>query len=189
MKNHFLFILLSVLLLASCKKENEVIFTPPPPSEHAVITSVKLTFFDNEGGENVEWMFSDPDGDGGNPPVVTVQPLLANRNYTLLITLYNELEDPVLDVTPEIQDEEDDHQFFFLIDSELDITISYEDVDSNGYPIGLINEVETGLASSGEFRVVLKHFPNKTAPNVANGDMTNAGGGTDADVTFQATIQ
>jgi len=36
----------------------------------------------------------------------------------------------------------------------------------------------------GGLRITLRHEPNKTAAGVQNGDITNAGGETDIEVTF-----
>jgi len=181
-------LLLIVLVLQACKKDDPPPFTPPPVFEHGVITSVLLTFSDTESSDEYTWFYSDPDGDGGAAPIVTADTLPANKSFTVQIKLFNETEDPVLDVTPEILDEADDHQFFFLVENNLELTMAYDDADSNGFPVGLSNTAQTGAPGSGSVTVILKHFPDKTGEGVAGGDITNAGGGTDAEVTFIGVI-
>ena len=41
----------------------------------------------------------------------------------------------------------------------------------------------------GSITVILKHKPMKTAANVSNGDISNAGGETDIEVTFPIDVQ
>jgi hypothetical protein len=54
----------------------------------------------------------------------------------------------------------------------------------NGKPIGLAFTLKTGTAAAtGNIVVVLRHMPAKSAAGVATGDITNAGGATDAQIT------
>ena len=81
------------------------------------------------------------------------------------------------------------HQFFFVVSSGLGLQINYDDTDANSYPIGLKNTAVAGAAGAGTLEVVLRHEPNKSATGVSDGDITNAGGDTDIEVTFDVTIQ
>ena len=47
----------------------------------------------------------------------------------------------------------------------------------------------TGDASSGDVTVILRHEPDKEADGVSDGDVTNAGGETDVEVTFDADVE
>ncbi len=184
----FLLITSLLLIFSSCKKDEDPVFTPPPTNENEVITSAELVFTDTENNENYSWLYSDPDGDGGNPPVITADTLPANRSFTMNITLLNETENPVEDLTNEILDEADDHQFFFIKGNDIEITFSYADSDSNGLPVGLENAVTTATSSTGDVTIVLRHLPNKSAENVSEGDLSNAGGETDLEITFTTVI-
>jgi hypothetical protein len=62
-------------------------------------------------------------------------------------------------------------------------------MDSEGNPIGQQFGLVATDASSGELNVVLIHEPNKNAAGVPDGDITNAGGETDIDITFPITIE
>lgn len=178
----------ALLILLSCKKDEDPVFTPPPTNENEVITSAELVFTDTENNEIYSWLYSDIDGDGGNQPVITADTLPANRSFSMTITLLNETENPVEDITTEIEDEADDHQFFFVNNNDIDITFEYADTDNNGFPVGLENTVTTGQTSTGDITVVLRHLPEKSAENVSEGDISNAGGGTDLEITFGAVI-
>ena len=65
----------------------------------------------------------------------------------------------------------------------------YMDMDGNGNPIGLTTTVTTASAGSGAITITLRHEPDKTAAGVAGGDISNAGGETDIEVTFQVNVQ
>jgi hypothetical protein len=92
-------------------------------------------------------------------------------------------------ITEEIRQEGAEHQIFFEV-SGANLTFTYEDADENGRPIGLINTLQTGSAvANAQLRVVLRHDLNKAAEGVASGNLANAGGATDVDVTFPFSIQ
>ena len=96
---------------------------------------------------------------------------------------------PAEDITAEIAEEDAEHQFFFAASSGLNATVAYGDQDDMGNPVGLSSVVTTGDASSGTMTVTLRHEPAKDASGVSDGDITNAGGETDIEVTFDITIQ
>jgi hypothetical protein len=102
--------------------------------------------------------------------------------------LLNELENPVGDITEEVEEEAADHQFFFQT-SVSGINIAYADMDTNGNPIGLSTTLTTNETASGTITVTLRHEPNKDAAGVSAGDITNAGGETDIEITFNVEVQ
>ena len=81
-----------------------------------------------------------------------------------------------------------EHQFFFTA-TGANLTVGYADEDDNGNPLGLVTTLTTSDASSGTIQVVLRHEPDKSATGVQSGDITNAGGETDIEVTFDITLQ
>src|SRR5262245_44181440 len=81
-------------------------------NEAEVITTVGLTFMPQAGGSPITAEFDDPDGDGGDPPVVDPVNLAAGT-YLLSVTFENRLEDPPEDITEEVMDESEEHQIFF----------------------------------------------------------------------------
>ena len=106
--------------------------------------------------------------------------------------ILNELNNPVDEITEEVQEEGAEHQVFYQLASTIG-TVAYHtaNTDDNGNPIGLQFTLTTSAnnATSGTFVVTLIHLPNKTATGVAAGDITNAGGATDALAIFPLTIQ
>lgn len=174
----------SCLFMLSCEKENPII-----PNEEELITTLSYTLSPSNGGTPVVLLFKDLDGDGGIPPTVTGGLLESNTIYNGVLDLLNESDSPAESITDEVNEEGDEHQFFFAKSSGLDAAIQYVDLDVNGDPLGLKTDFVTGGTSSGTITITLRHEPNKSAAGVANGDIANAGGETDIEVTFNVEIQ
>ena len=183
MKNLKLIALLVIPVLFSTSCSND----DAPVNEEEVITTVRTTL--TGGGQVITLTSRDLDGDGPNAPVVTVSGnLIAGTTYTGSTEFLNELEDPSEDITVEVEEEGAEHQVFYQLASSLG-TITYADEDINGNPIGLNFTLVAGTSgTTGTLTVTLKHLPNKTATGVAAGDITNAGGNTDAAVTFSVAV-
>ncbi|BCY27607.1 type 1 periplasmic binding fold superfamily protein [Flavobacterium okayamense] len=157
-----------------------------PVNEEEVITTIRVTL--TNGGNTITLQSQDLDGDGPNAPVVTVSGNLdTSTTYLGSVEFLNELENPAEDITAEVEEEGVDHQLFFDLTNSLG-TITYDDVDDNGNPIGLEFNLVTGSSGSGTLTVTLRHEPNKEASGVSDGDITNAGGSTDAEVSFPITV-
>lgn len=187
MKNNFpllALLLFTSLFLASCGDDDE---DPMIPEEEEVITTLTYTLTAATGA-TVTLTFQDLDGDGGNDPTITGGTLAANAMYTGSLELLNESESPSEDITEEIAEEDAEHQFFF--DTNISgLTVSYADEDGNGDPVGLTSTLTTGEAGSGTLTITLRHEPDKSGSGVSGGDITNAGGETDIEVTFPVTIE
>ena len=129
------------------------------------------------------------DGDGGNAPVIINGVLDTSETYTGKIVLLNELETPADSISNEVMEEDLDHQFFFS-STVAGLTVQYSDMDSAGNPIGIASTLTTPTTpTNGTLSITLRHEPNKTATGVANGDISNAGGETDIEVTFDINVQ
>lgn len=113
--------------------------------------------------------------------------LNANTVYNGEITFLNETVTPADNITAEVEEEGEEHQIFYQIPASLG-TIGYTDFDVNAKPVGLTFTYTTGNAGTGNLTVTLRHLPNKSAAGVAAGDITNAGGATDAQVTYPIVI-
>ena len=185
MKNLKLIALLVIPVLFSTSCSND----DAPVNEEEVITTVRVTLVG--GGQTIVLESRDLDGDGPNAPVLTPVGggiLVAGTTYTGSTEFLNELEDPAEDITVEVEEEGAEHQVFYQLASSLG-TITYADEDINGNPIGLNFTLVAGTSgTTGTLTVTLKHLPNKTATGVAAGDITNAGGNTDAAVTFSVAV-
>jgi hypothetical protein len=166
-----------------------------------LITKATLTFTPDDGGDAIIATATDPDGEGVQD-LVTDGPieLAANTSYTLTIELINELADPTdeeYNITAEVEEEGVEHMFFFSwtnnvfsdpagngnIDNRAD-AVNYNDEDDNGLPLGISTSWTTSGASSGKFRVILKHQPDlKTASS------TSTTGETDLDIEFDIHVE
>lgn len=173
------------LSITSCKNDDDGECCDPPEE---LITDLVYTLT-STSGDVVVLTFSDPDGDGGTAPTITGGTLSTNTTYTGSIVLTNSSETPAEDITAEIQEEDEDHQFFFSASSGLNATVAYGDQDAEGNPVGLSSTITTGDTSTGTMTVTLRHEPDKSGSGVSSGDITNAGGETDIEVSFDITIQ
>ena len=173
------------LLVISCN--NDEVVVPPVTNEEELITTVKVTL--TNGSNSIVLQSKDLDGDGPIAPVVTVVGnILANTTYVGSVQFLNESVNPADNITEEILAEDEDHQIFYQLSSGLG-TITYTDNDSNNKPVGLSFTYQTNAAGTGNLVVTLIHLPSKSAPGVASGNIANAGGSTDAEVTLPITIQ
>lgn len=182
---------LALIFLAAingCKKDDEVTAPPPIVNEEEVITTMIFAFTGQGGADDKELRFTDADGDGGGVPVFDLDTLQAASDYSASIILLNETADPVDTISNEVLEEGTDHQFFFQATGS-DITFVYADADANGAPIGLATNATTGTPSVGTVKVTLRHQPDKSGSGVSGGDISNAGGETDIEVTFPLVIE
>ena len=176
-------LLLLVLVFLACEKDD-----PTIPNEEELITTLNYILTPSGGGAAITLSFVDLDGDGGNAPMIRGATLAANQTYMGNLELLNETETPAENVTEEIKEEDEAHQFFFRANVS-NLSIAYRDQDADGHPIGLKSTLMTGDAASGSLTIVLRHEPNKSAVGVSNGDITHAGGETDIEVTFPIDVQ
>jgi hypothetical protein len=182
-------------IISSCESDD-----PAKEDVPELITKATLTFTPTTGAPVVVTA-TDPDGDGIKDLEVDGPiNLAANKDYTLTIQLVNGLaavSDPAYNITEEVEEEADEHMFFFSwtnntftdpagngnLDNRADV-VNYLDEDSNGLPLGLETGWTTAGISSGNFQVILKHQPElKSATSVANA------GETDLDVSFTLNVQ
>ncbi len=182
----FSFATLTAILFTSCDPDDN---TPPVVNEEELITTVIMTFTPQGGGNALEFRFTDLDGTGGNAPVIAADDLPDSTTFDVTVQFLNETENPAEDITAEVLAEAEEHQVFFLIEQGLQMDFDYEDMDADGNPIGLLNTFYTGTPGMGELQLVLRHEPNKNAQGVSVGDIANAGGETDVEVTFDVVIQ
>ena len=188
LKNLTILSIIGFISFSSCKKDDPV--TPVIPNEEEVITTLIYTLTDTADATNtITLRYRDLDGDGSNAPVISSGTLNDSSVYAGSIILLNETDtNDVENITLEILEEDEDHQFFF-VPTASGLTVTYNDSDSLGNPIGLSTNLTTGLAGTGNLTITLKHEPNKDATGVPEGDMTNAGGETDIEVVFPISVQ
>ena len=181
---------------------------------HGLATSVVLHLSPTDGGEALSFAWSDPEGDG-DPVIDSIllpdgsdEPDHAGREYALDIEVLNELEDPVEDVTAEIEDEGEAHQFFFTgsavqgpatgDNADALVEHAYADEDVDGLPLGLSNTLTTLAHGERELTLTLRHLPpeddqaTKTeglAEDVAEGGFAAIPGENDIEITFPIEVE
>ncbi|MDT8346711.1 MAG: type 1 periplasmic binding fold superfamily protein [Flavobacteriaceae bacterium] len=173
-------------IFVACSDDDDAI--PPVVNESELITTVIIEFEAqnaNDPNSDVTITFTDLDGDGPNPPVVDQQgSFLASTTYAGFITLLDESQNPVEDISLEIEDEADEHEFFYLLNNLPNSLITKTDTDLNGNPLGLEFTFNAGSAANGTLTVILLH--ELTKPN--NGDPATAGGDVDLEITLPMVI-
>ena len=183
MKTNKLFYIsiLCLAFFASCSDDDD---TPAPVIEEEVITTMTLTLTPQGGGTPVIFQTQDLDGDGPEAPDVTEGTLQANTTYTGSVQVLNELESPAEDITLEVEELDNEHQFFYLFSGGAVATVDYNDFDDNNNPVGLSITLTTNDPSSGNLTVNLIHLPKK--PN--NGTLSDAGGESDISAIFDFEV-
>ena len=187
MKNSLMSCGLAALLLATaCDKDDN---KPTLENEEELITTVRVHLEPLDSGSNVILSFIDPDGDGPVSPTIENGVLQDSTDYNVAVEFLNASKNPPEDITEEVRNEGTDHQLFFVFGQGLNMDFEYQDTDSQGKPIGLKALFHTYEAGSGDFRLILRHQPNKSATGVSEGTLDNAGGDTDVEVTFTLAVQ
>lgn len=194
-KNPLLLLAFALLFTAfwtGCKETE----TPDPENEEEIITDVRLIFTPQGGGTVLTFTATDPDGEGPEDLAVDGPiTLMAGTTYVLAIELENSVANE--SITEEVEEEADEHMFFFGWTNGLFSNpsgsgnipnraglVNYNDEDADDLPLGLSSTWITGAAASGTFRVVLKHQPGlKTASSTFND------GESDVDLTWQIEIE
>lgn len=170
------------MVITSCEKDD-----PAPVNEEELITTVRLVCTPVTGGDAVILQFRDLDGDGGDPPVITGGAFSANTAYTAEVVFLNESASPAVDVSEEVREEGTEHQVFLAF-TGVAFTYGYLDMDTDGNPVGLEMSLLAGNAGAGQLGLILRHEPQKGNAGVSDGDLTNAGGETDVEVSFPVEI-
>ncbi|MFN3999822.1 hypothetical protein [Algoriphagus sp.] len=188
----YLFVALA-MGFASCESND-----PEEENDGEVITDVTLKFQELNAsgvtvGSVISFKASDPQGiEVGSSPTIQTVTLTKGKTYRMSIELFNSIENE--DITKEILEEADEHQFFFLgtVVTGNILAITYD--DPSGERIGLRTKVVVSSSpgtNNAQLRVILRHdldksFPGATNPNFAN--FVQAGGETDLDITFPVVL-
>jgi hypothetical protein len=166
--------------MASCSNDDD---NPEAVDEEEVITTMNITLVGSGG--TITLQSQDLDGDGPDAPVIDISGnLTANTTYNGSIELLNETETPAEDITEDVAEEDEEHQFFFSTTGEI-TDADYNDEDGNGNPVGLNFTLTTGNAGNGTLQITLRHEPKK--PN--DGSLADAGGETDITQSFSLVVE
>jgi hypothetical protein len=188
--------ILGVLTFSGCDNND-----PQKEDVPELITKATLTFTPASGTPIIATA-TDPDGEGVQS-IKTDGPIVLQKStsYVLSITLINGLAAPTdaeYDVTSEVEEEGDEHMFFFSwtgnafqvpdgdgnIDRRAD-RVDYTSLDKQGLPLGLTTSWKTAdIATQGAtFRILLKHQPMLKSTTSSSND-----GETDLDVSFDLRV-
>jgi len=168
-----LFTLFAGLIFFSCSEDS--VSPDPGPGDEELISRVTITLTDTSNPANqVTAIWDDTDGDGTANTIGTLA-LTAGATYTGSIRLENALENPAENITLEIEEEDDEHQFFYSVTGDLlgDITLAITDTDENNYPVGLeyTVAVAAGVAGqTGEMGIILYHYDDVVKDGVSPSD-------------------
>jgi hypothetical protein len=191
----------SLIFLSGCKNDD-----PEPENIPELVTKVTLKFTPAGGGAVVTVTATDPDGEGVQDIKVDGPiNLVKGTQYTLALELINGLYNVGEDgynITAEVEEEGDEHQFFFRFSegafssptgtgnikdnsSSPAGSINYLDKDVNNLPIGLSTSwTSSGVATSAKsFRLVLKH-----QPDIKSSTSTSLDGESDLDISFVLNV-
>ena len=182
----------SILMIAlvssfiACKKNKDEAPAPQVDNAEEVITTLHYILKENNVVVDT-FSFIDKDGVGGNNPTQETIVLKTGKTYTAEILLLDETKNPSDTISNEVKEEGTDHQFFFTPSSDK-FTVSVNDKDANGVPLGLENTIVVGSQTSNTctLKIVLKHQPN-VKPKTGNGDASL--GDSDIEVTFNVHIE
>lgn len=169
--------------LTSCLKEKagEV-------NDEELITTMQLAFTPVAGGQTVTYLFDDPDGPGGVAPIQDVIKLNAGTAYNVQITLLNNSTVPPEDITEEVIEEAIAHRFYFEPDSNAGITVSNQDTDINGVPLGVNSTWTTAAAGNGTIKITLRHFGASPPDKEVSDPVNSAKSSSDIELVFVTNL-
>lgn len=186
--------LILLLLLSSfgCVKDEPDPEMPDNTLPQETITKMVLEFVNADDSTDSPTAAYTISGDSHTATNIELQ---SNATYYLNISVFDN-SDPsdLIDRTPEIVSENTAHRFFFVPQegAENILSVSYDDFDEDGKPVGLMTTWTLLMGESdpgAEVRIVLKHQSNKTAPGVGINDPEEAGGLTDFSAVFPLVVQ
>lgn len=183
------------LIFSSCESEE-----PVPENDGEVITDVTLTFLEIDGAGNpvggpFSFKASDPQGIELNAsPEVDIVVLQRGKSYQMSIAVANSIAGE--EITPEIEEESDKHQFYFLGSAFLgpDAPATFRYNDAGGVKLGLKGVITLDAnpkSNTAQIQIILRHdldknFPGASDPNFER--YVNAGGSSDLDITFPLAL-
>ena len=161
------------------------------PGEEELITTLEITLRPSSGGAPVTASFQDLDGPGGNEPVVYRLIVMKGTDYNGSVRVLNETETPPENITEEVEEEAEAHQFFYETLGGFSVaTVTVTDKESDyvtnsgaDHPVGIQFTLSVpDNAQNGEFRVILSHYDEGPKDGTTQSDET------DIDVTFDVEV-
>ena len=122
--------------------------------------------------------------------------------------MWNDQDTPATDMAQAVTDDGVDYQVFYTgsavegtatgDNSNAVIRHEYDDVDANGYPLGLNNKIDTMAWGAGQLTVTLRHMPpgddgilktETLAQDVAENGFDSIAGETVLQATFDIDVE
>ncbi len=189
----------TLFFFSACKDDTDPVVEDTPEQ----ITTVRLTFAPAGGGAPLVFASTDADGDGPGSVQHDTIKLQPGTTYSLSLEVLNELATPTENTTAEVENEAEEHMFFFgwtgnlfsdptgngNIDNRAD-AVNYgttrdgKSLDANGLPVGLTTTWTTGAVATGTFKIILKHQPDIKSATSGVSD-----GESDLDRTLPVVVQ
>lgn len=182
------------LAFSSCSSED-----PVPENDGELITDVTLTFqeLDDSGnavGDPFDFTASDPEGiEVGATPTVETVTLEKGKVYEMTIDVYNSIAGE--DITEEIEEEGDEHQFYFLGSAFTSSPFLSYEYNDNGTEIiglkGIVTVEQSPASNNANMQILLRHALDKSYPGADNPNFqeyAKAGGESDLDITFPVIV-
>lgn len=176
---------LIVLMANGCSKESE----SDEGNDQELINKVELHFVQVGNSDNhfhAKWEDSNKNGAIDASEIETIN-VVAGLSYTGEIELYDVSKDPDLAIHEEVEEEKNDHQFFYTPGGGATgrLTVTKTDTDTNNppLPVGLqfSVSVSAGATVNGTLRVVLSHYDGVAKTNQPSNE-------SDVDITFPVSI-
>lgn len=152
-----------LILLPACTEKDPT--TPVDDVDHEVITSITLILRDSVTTADIRTAsWRDADGPGGAAPTADTLTLAAGRTYLGSIVLLNESVTPTDTLNHEIEEQANEHQFFYTPTGGLVGAVSIErtdrDANTPALPVGLEFKVRTSATGAfiGGINIVLSHY-------------------------------
>ena len=165
---------------------------PTGPGEEELITTIVITLTPVGDGTPVTARFQDLDGPSGNPPTVDDLTVTKNTTYDGRVQVLDESVTPADDITVEVKEEAEAHQFFYEPSGGISAAaFTYTDRESDygentgtDHPVGVTFHIEIPqAATNGKLGVTLSHFDETPKDGRTPSDET------DIDVTFDVIVE
>jgi hypothetical protein len=184
----------AILTFSSCKKDDPK--KPVITNPQEVLTTVLINGYNLNDSSNLNYQFNykweDLDGDGGNNPIIDTITLDTGVIYSCKVLIIDKTKTPFDTVSVAIEEEKNEHQFFYTPSSNLTGKFSTEilDFDDNNpkLPVGLKFKLITksnqsySLPLIGNLNLVLSHYDG-VAKSLSKSDES------DIDINFPVKLK
>ncbi len=164
------------LVLLSCGKEETQNISQVPATSKTITTVIVHIQQDTS---ELQFTWSDIDGQGGEPAIVEGIELQKGKMYSVSLELIDQSNPEIpKDITFEIERAGNEY-LICLTPENSAVNIDYKDFDKNGFPVGVRSKWSSASSIATEINIHIQYQPNGIK-NTVNCDA----GTTDLDITF-----